>query len=464
MALLASASPLRAQTRLVTLVWDANRESNLAGYVVSYGTKSHEYATHIDVGNVTRRQLTVMSGRRYYFAVKAYNTSGYQSGYSNEVQDGGGPPSLTRPPNQTSIASRAVALQLSASDLDGDTISYDASGLPPGVTINSVTGLISGTPGANGIGTFTVTATAADRDGSSAQTFTWVVTASPGDQDGDLKADFNIDGHPDLMWQHDTTRQAAVWHMTGAQGNVFLSENYLGDLGAAGVLGWRVMAAGDFNADGHPDLVLQSDIMRQMLVWYMGGAEGNVLLGGNWLGDLGGAGEPGWRVMAAGDFNADGHPDLVLQSDIMRQVLVWYMGGAEGNVLLGGNWLGDLGATGVPGWVVVGTGDFNNDGHPDVVLQNDITRQVVIWHMGGTLGNVFLSSNWLGDLGAVGLPGWMVAGAADFNNDGHPDVLWQNDTTRQVSIWYMGGPQGNVLQGAAWVSVASVPGWKVILR
>jgi hypothetical protein len=406
--LLASASTFEAQTRFVTVAWDANRESNLAGYILSYGTKSREYVTHIDVGNVTSWQLNVMPGRPYYFAVRAYNTNGYPSDYSNEIQFGGHPPSLVTPSTQTSRAGRALALQLTASDLDGDTITYGASGLPPGVTINSVTGLISGTPGTNGIGTYTVIATAADGDGSSAQTFTWVVTASPGDQDGDRKADFNIDGHPDLVWQNDTTRQAAVWHMTGAQGNVFMSVNYLGDLGAAGV--------------------------------------------------------PGWRVMAAGDFDADGHPDLVLQSDIMRQVLVWYVGGAEGNVLRGGNWLGDLGATGVPGWVVVGTGDFNNDGHPDVLWQNDTTRQVTIWYMGGIQGNVFLSWNWLGDLGAVGVPGWVVAGTGDFNNDGHPDVLWQNDTTRQVTIWYMGGPQGNVFQGAAWVSVAGVPGWKVILR
>jgi hypothetical protein len=466
--LLASPSTLQAQTRLVTFSWDANRESDLAGYIVSYGAKSHEYATHIDVGNVTSRQLTVVPGRRYFFAVRAYNTSGYQSGYSNEVQYGGTPPTLTRPPNQTSPASRAVALQLTASDLDGDTITYAASGLPPGITINSVTGLISGTPGANGIGTFTVTATAADRDGSSAQTLTWVVTGPAGDPDGDLKAvDFNIDGHPDLVWQNDTTRQAAVWYMTGAQGNVFLGENYLGDLGSAGVPGWRVVAAGDFNADGHPDLVCQSDILRQVAVWYMGGVQGSDFLSGNWLDDMGAAGVPGWTVAGTGDFNADGHPDLMWQNEMTRQVTIWYMGGAQGNVFLGWNWLGDAGAAGVPGWLVVGTRDFNDDGHPDVVWQNEMTRQVTIWYMGGAQGNVFLGWNWLGNLGAVGavgMPGWMVGGTADFNNDGHPDVLWQNDMTRQVTIWYMGGPQGNVFQDWAWLSEAGVPGWKVILR
>ncbi len=461
--LLVSASAPHAQTRLVTLTWDANRERDLAGYIVSYGVKSHEYSTHIDVGNVTRRQLTLTPGRRYYFAVKSYNTNGYQSEYSNEVHDGGTPPTLSRPSNQTSFVGRAVALQLAASDLDGDNITYGASGLPPGITINSLTGLISGTPRANGIGTFTVAATATDSDGSSVQTFTWVVTEFSGDPDVNAR-DFNGDGHPDLVWQNDTTRQTLVWYLTGAQGIGVSTWNYLGDLGATGVAGWRVVAASDFNTDGHPDLVWQSDLTRQVTVWYMGGAHGNVLLGGNWLGDLGAAGVPGWTVAGTGDFNADGHPDLVWQNDMTRQLSIWYMGGAQGNVSLGANWLGDRGPAGVPGWAVMGTGDFNKDGHPDVVLQHDITRQVIIWYMGGIQGNVFLDWTWLGDGGAVGVPGWTVRGVADFNNDGQADVLWQNDTTRQVTVWYMGGPQGNVYQSGGWVSTAGVPGWKVLVR
>jgi hypothetical protein len=463
--LLASASTPQAQSRLVTLTWDANRERDLAGYILSYGTKSHQYTTHINVGKVTSRRLTVTPSRRYYFAVKAYNTSGHQSKYSNEIRYGGTPPRLTRPSNQTSTAGRAVALQLTASDPDGDTITYAASGLPPGLTINRVTGLITGTPRANAIGSFTVTVRAADWNGSTAKTFTWVVTGSRVARAADLKAeDFNVDGHLDLVWQDDTSRQAVIWHMAGPPGDSFLTWNYLADFGETGVPGWRVVAAGDFNADGHPDLVWQSDIMRQVAVWYMGGVQGNDVLGRNWLGDRGAAGMPGWNMAGTADFDADGHPDLMWQNETTRQVAIWYMGGAHGDVFLGSNWLGDAGAAGMPGWVVVAARDFNDDGHPDVIWQNETTRQVAVWYMGGIQGNVLLSRDWLGGVGAVGVPGWMVAGAGDLNNDGHPDVLWQNDMTRQVVIWYMGGTEGNVLQDWAWLSEAGVPGWKVLLR
>ncbi|MCI1003071.1 tandem-95 repeat protein [Ochrobactrum sp. C6C9] len=68
------------------------------------------------------------------------------------------------------------------SDIDSDTLTYDASGLPDGLTIDPQTGVISGTidnsasqGGASGVHTVTVTAT--DGDGASVdQTFTWTVT------------------------------------------------------------------------------------------------------------------------------------------------------------------------------------------------------------------------------------------------------------------------------------------------
>jgi len=67
------------------LTWDANTESNLAGYKVYYGTSSRNYGAPIDVGNQTTYTVSGLNGQTYYFAVTAYNTSGTESGYSAEV-------------------------------------------------------------------------------------------------------------------------------------------------------------------------------------------------------------------------------------------------------------------------------------------------------------------------------------------------------------------------------------------
>ncbi|HVV22848.1 MAG TPA: ricin-type beta-trefoil lectin domain protein, partial [Pseudonocardiaceae bacterium] len=82
---------------------------------------------------------------------------------------------VTGPGNQTSTVGTAASLQIHATDSGNQTLTYSASGLPAGLSINSSTGLISGTPTA--AGTSNVTVTASDATGASGSTsFTWTVT------------------------------------------------------------------------------------------------------------------------------------------------------------------------------------------------------------------------------------------------------------------------------------------------
>ena len=92
------------------------------------------------------------------------------------------PPSLAQPANQSHPVGASPSLQLSATDLDGDALTYSATGLPPGLGVNATSGLISGTiaAGAASGSPYTVTATVADGRGGSAQrTFTWTVSLAP---------------------------------------------------------------------------------------------------------------------------------------------------------------------------------------------------------------------------------------------------------------------------------------------
>ena len=83
-------------------------------------------------------------------------------------------PAVTNPATQTSVQGSNVTLQLTASDPNGDTLSYAATGLPAGLSLNTATGLISGVP--TTVGTFNVVVTASDGINVASASFTWTIT------------------------------------------------------------------------------------------------------------------------------------------------------------------------------------------------------------------------------------------------------------------------------------------------
>src|SRR5207342_2830498 len=90
--------------------------------------------------------------------------------------------------------------------------------------------------------------------------------------------------------------------------------------------------------------------------------------------------------------------------------------------------------------VIDGRRDVNQDAMPDLIWENDATRQIVAWSMGGAQGNNLLGWSYLSP---ETVPGWHAVASADFNGGGTPDLVWQNEATGQVVVWYLGGAQGD---------------------
>ena len=114
-----------------TLAWDPNTESDLAGYKVHYGTASGSYTAHTDVHNATSYTATGLTdGQTYYFAATAYDASGNESGYSNQVSysvpAANGAPSAPAVPSgpASALVNTAISFSTSATDPNGDSLQY----------------------------------------------------------------------------------------------------------------------------------------------------------------------------------------------------------------------------------------------------------------------------------------------------------------------------------------------------
>jgi hypothetical protein len=146
------ARPVHAGT--VTVAWDPN-PNPVAGYILYYGTASGTYTTSVDCSTATVWSVAGLTdGQQYYFALTAYDASGLQSSFSNEVTTivapVGAPGRLTTPAPMSTLSGSTVQFQwaagtgvssygLSVGTTLGGTDIFDQ---PLGTSLNaSVTGL-----------------------------------------------------------------------------------------------------------------------------------------------------------------------------------------------------------------------------------------------------------------------------------------------------------------------------------
>jgi hypothetical protein len=249
--------------------------------------------------------------------------------------------------------------------------------------------------------------------------------------------DFNRDGRGDILWHNATTGETQVWLMSGAsrigRATVVAENRTPIFVGAP----WRLVGSNDMNGDGRTDILWHNDVWGETQVWLM---DDTRIAGRVTVVDERGApilvGAP-WSFVGTNDMNGDGQPDILWHNDVRGETQVWLMHGVRiaGRVnVLAENGLPLL--VGLP-WRIVATGDMNADGRPDILWHNATTNETQVWLVSGArvIGRATVRDE-RGVPIFVGLP-WSIVGANDFDQNGRADLLWHNAATSETQMWLM---------------------------
>jgi hypothetical protein len=215
--------------------------------------------------------------------------------------------------------------------------------------------------------------------------------------------------------------------------------------------GWVLIGATASDRNGTKRLVYSDSSSGALAVNFYGQDE--KFLASASLAPLG----AGWTARAVADFGGNGNLDVIAVHEGTGQVAVNFFGGSQGTTLLRSETISPLSAT---GWNVVGAADLDGDGHPDLLLQNSSTRQVMVAYLGGASGTAVTASQ---ELNSSSFGGWTAVGMQDMNGDGHPDLILVNDATGESIVNYYGGELGVAYLGSSYLDRSGSPDWKLVV-
>jgi hypothetical protein len=329
------ASTVEAAT--VTVAWDPNPEPDVNGYNVYVSSNPANMGGGTNIGNRTNWTFVgLQSNVVYYFGVQARSSSGAVSPIA--ILGHAMPPPIPAGSEQ------------SRSDFNADgkfdvIWQHDPSGQLLAWHMN----------GAAVVGARYLTP---DRAGAG-----WKLRGS---------GDFNVDGKPDLVWHNDTTGDIAFWLMDGVW--CYASGFFNPSRVAAP---WTIASVRDLNRDGHPDLIWHNTTTGHIQAWLMNGINA---ISAVWLNPS--QVSSAYKLKAMADFSGDGWADILWHNETNGELRIWTMAGVNATGSYAITWNGTPQAVGPP-WKVVAVGDANLDGAPDIFWENGTTGQVIVWALAG---------------------------------------------------------------------------------
>jgi len=219
-----------------------------------------------------------------------------------------------------------------------------------------------------------------------------------------------------------------------------------GQLGLSKNLDYQFKAAADFNDDGNTDVLVRNTSTGSWYLYQLNGARG--LAAGT--GSIGMTKSLNYEFMAVEDFNGDDNPDVLVRNNSTGSWYVYHLNGARR--FAAGS--GGVGMTKSLSYEFKAAADFNNDGKPDVLVRNTSTGTWYLYHLNDARGLAAGS----GQVKISADTDYEFKVAQDFNGDGKVDVLVRNTSTGKWFLYHLNGVRG-FAAGSGGVGMTSSGDW-----
>jgi hypothetical protein len=247
-------------------------------------------------------------------------------------------------------------------------------------------------------------------------------------------ADFNNDGILDIVTDDSTTGSKTIHYLTGSGTNLSISST----LSIVTDSSYRIAGVVDMNGDNNPDFITEqrtssTDPLFKVnrQIWYTNGT--GITSRISWLDYA-----QEWTIINAGDLDNDGTPDLMVEQSTTGRKGIWYM--HSDDIREGFEYV-----TLEEKWKSACVADFNNDGSTDALFQDTITGNVIILHLGNQDGSgnpggakytvQLLNLNFVPASDPVATTHWKMKGFVDHDLNGQSSILAQNTSTGDIALW-----------------------------
>ena len=209
---------------------------------------------------------------------------------------------------------------------------------------------------------------------------------------------------------------------------------------------YRGRNTGDFNGDGKDDVLLRHRDGR----WTYYPMNGRFNIGSE-RGSSTLPADRAWRFTGVGDFDGDGRDDVLLRHADGR----WRYFPMDGRRARAAA-QGAPALTRFPEWTVAGAGDFNGDGHDDVLARNASGA----WRLYALEGDAVVPVA-SGSARITANPAWQLVGTADFDGDARHDVLLRHAESGAWTYYPMSGREP-IAAGRGFANLTKMRAWQPV--